>query len=123
LAALVLVGPLPAAGQSSPTKSSITSTASGDATADRNTYTQQARDDAQAWQQKLQSFNEAAEARGRKDLTTAENDLNEAWIKSETERHELETASAAGWESAKASYQTASRELADAWDRNRAREK
>jgi hypothetical protein len=48
---------------------------------------------------------------------TAEKDPSLAWIKAEAASRELRTAGAEGWHAAK----TASRELADAWDKSRAR--
>ena len=45
----------------------------------------------------------------------AENDLNNAWTKAETASSKLQTVGAESWESAKTSFEEASRELADTW--------
>jgi hypothetical protein len=122
--ALILVGPLllggvlpAAAGQSISADTPVRMAASGDSTADRDTYTQRARDDVQEWQRRLHDFSEKAKTDGQKDAAAAEHDLNEAWTKTEAEAHKLQTASAEDWERAKISYEKASQELADAWHR------
>jgi hypothetical protein len=116
---LVLLIPLAAVGQTNPVDSSVAPATSTAAVSDRTIYTQKAQRDAAVWQQKLQSFSAAAHADGRQDLSAAETDLSAAWAKSETQRHKLETAGEADWVSAKAEYEVASRELANAWDRYR----
>ena len=116
----MLIGTLPAvAGQSSSSGTQIQMAAGSNSTADRDTYTQKAQGDMQEWQQKLHAFSEKAKAKGEKAGNAAENELNTAWSKTEAEAHKLQTAGADDWESAKASYERATRELADAWDRNR----
>lgn len=77
----------------------------------------------QDWQQKLHAFSETAKAKGEKAGDAAAHELNTAWTKAQAQAHKLQTAGAEDWESAKASYEKASRELADAWDRNRPRHK
>ena len=65
---LMLIGALPAAaGQSIPALGSVALrvAAGGDTTADRDTYTQKAKDEMQGWQQKLHDFSEKAEAKGK----------------------------------------------------------
>jgi uncharacterized membrane protein len=117
---LMLIGALPqAAGQSSPSGTQVQSAAGSNAPADRDTYTQKARGDIRDWQQKLHDFSEDAKAKGQQAGNAAENDLNAAWTKTQAEAQKLQTATAAGWESAKASYEKASHELADAWDKVR----
>ena len=117
---LMLIGTLPAvAGQSNSSGTQIQMAAGSNSTADRDTYTQKAQGDMQEWQQKLRAFSETAKAKGEKAGNAAENELNTAWTKAQAEAHKLQTAGAEDWESAKASYEKASRELADAWDRNR----
>ena len=94
----MLFGALPAAaGQSISSDTPIQLAAAGDSTADRDTYTQKARDAMHEWQQKLHDFSAKAKAKGRKEGKVAENELNAAWTKAEAEQHKLETASAEGW--------------------------
>jgi hypothetical protein len=62
---LMLFGALPAvAGQSISSDTPIQLAAAGDSTADRDTYTQKARDAMHEWQQKLHDFSEKAKAQG-----------------------------------------------------------
>jgi CRISPR/Cas system-associated protein Csm6 len=77
----------------------------------------------QEWQQKLHDFSEKAEAKGQASTIAAEHDLNGAWTKTEAEADKLQTASAADWESAKISYEEASRDLAGTWDKIRPEDK
>jgi len=122
----MLIGALPAAGQSTlalgsgaPVRLAAGSNAT---TADRDTYTQQARDKMPEWQRKLHDFSEKAKTKGQEAGNAAGNDLNAAWAKTQAEAHKLQTATAEGWESAKASYEKASRELADTWDKIRSQD-
>ncbi|MGC2201257.1 MAG: hypothetical protein WA633_14065 [Stellaceae bacterium] len=114
----MLIGGLPAAGQSTLTLGSgapVQLAAGGDSTADRDTYTQKARDEMQEWQRKLHDFSAKAEAKGQEAGNAAENDLNKAWAQAEAASRKLQTVGAESWESAKTSFEEASRELADAW--------
>jgi hypothetical protein len=123
LAALIIVGPLmlfgaaAAADPSIQTDRSAQPAAGTEPAADRDSYTRRARDEMQAWQQKLHDFGVEAEAAGRKDTIAAEHDLSEAWAQAAADMSKLQAASAADWDSAKVSYETASRKLADTWDR------
>ena len=116
---LVLIGALPAAaGQSTVALGSgapVRLAAGNDTPADRDTYTQQARDKMQEWQRKLHDFSEKAEAKGKEAGDAAGNDLNKAWTKAEAASRKLQTVGAESWESAKTSFEKASHELADAW--------
>ena len=117
---LMLFGALPAvAGQSISSDTRIQLAAGGDSTADRDTYTQKARDAMHEWQQKLHDFSEKAKAKGQEEGNAAENELKAAWTKAEAEQHKLETASAEGWESAKISFEKASHDLKEVWDKIR----
>ncbi len=116
----MLVGGLSAATAQSVAAATSTRSASGtDATADRESYTQKARDDLHAWQLKLSDFDDKAEKTGRKDLASAKHDLHEAWARTATETDKLKDSSAEGWQSAKLSYEKASNELAADWDKVR----
>jgi|GEM_PF-1412374 len=120
LGPLMLVGALPAAaGHPVAFATQIQLAAGSDPTGDRDTYSQKARDDVQAWQRKLHDFSAKTQAEGRKDATAAQHDLNEAWTKAEAAANKLQTAGADGWESAKISYEKASQDLASSWDKVR----
>ena len=117
---LMLFGALPAAaGQSISSDTPIQLAAGGDSTADRDTYTQKAREAMHEWQQKLHDFSEKAKAKGQEEGNAAENELKAAWTKAEAEQHKLQSASAEGWESAKISFEKASHDLKEAWDKIR----
>jgi hypothetical protein len=120
---LMLIGALPAVGQSSSSATALPLATSGDSTANRDAYGQKARDDMRDWQEKLHDFGEKAQAEGHSDAIAAEHRLNEALTKTAAEAHKVQTASAVDWESAKSSYEKASRELADAWDKIRTEDK
>jgi len=90
---------------------------------DRSSYTQKARDDVHAWETKLSEFGDRTAAKGNADKTAIKLDLQAAWVKTKTEEDKLETASADGWQSAKASYETASRDLTGLWDKIRPADK
>ena len=117
---LMLCGALPAAaGQSISSDRPIQLAAGGDLTADRDAYTQKARDAMHEWQQKLHDFSEKAKAKGQEEGKAAENELKAAWTKAEAEQRKLETASAEGWESAKTSFEKAFHDLKEVWDKIR----
>jgi len=117
--ALGLLLPFAAIGQSDPVGTSVIPATSTAELYGRKIYTEKAGRDAVVWQQKLQSFNAAAHADGRQDLSAVETDLSAVWAKSETQRHKLETVGEADWENAKAEYEQSIRELATAWNRYR----
>lgn len=127
IGSFMLIGVLPAAAdQSAPVRGSTASVrlAATDASSSaRETYIQKTRSEMLEWQHKLISFNEKAEAKGKEATTAAEKDLHKAWAKADTAAHELEAVGAEGWKSAKATFETASRKLASAWDRVRPQDK
>ena len=120
IGSLVLFGALPAAaGQStlSPGASApVRLAANGDPTVDKDTYLQRARKEMQEWRRRLHDFSARAEANGKGTGNTAETDLNKAWTRTEAASRKLQTVGAEGWDHAKASFEQASHELADAWD-------
>jgi len=117
----ILIAALPAAAGAADT--SVQTTTSADSTPYQATYLQRARGDMQVWQQKLQDFGERTAAEAKKESNAADNDLKTAWAKTQVEAGKLQTASADGWESAKISFEKASRELSDAWDKIRPQDK
>jgi hypothetical protein len=113
---LMLIGAAPGADPSMPADQPAKPIAGTQPAADRDAYTQRAQDEMQLWQQKLHDFSVEAETAGQRDTIAAEHDLDEAWTQAAADMSKLRAASAAGWESAKASYEKASRKLADTWD-------
>jgi hypothetical protein len=115
-----LMGTLPAAGQSiQPPQfaAPLRVAAAADWRAERDTYVQKARDEVQAWQQKLHDLREKSKARNSEASITAQNDFNAAWTETEDAFHKLETVGAGDWESAKISFNKASQKLAAIWEK------
>ncbi len=115
---IILVGALPAAADPM-----IQVAANSDTSADRGSFTQAAQDDLHQWQQRVHDFDVSAEATGKADTIATEHALNAAWDRVQVEAGKLQTASKDEWETAKTSYQNATRNLADAWDKTRAENK
>jgi hypothetical protein len=114
---LMLVGAVAAADQPIPPDGPIHWTAGTDSVTLRETYMQRTRAELQEWRTKLYGFSERAKAEGKKDDDAAEQGLNAAWTKTQVESRNLQTVSEDGWETAKASFEKASKELAEAWDK------
>jgi len=115
-----LIGTLPAAGQSiQPPKSAalVRMAAVADWKAERDTYVQKARDEVQAWQQKLHDVREKTKTRNSEASIRAQNEFNAAWTETEDAFHKLETVGAEDWESAKISFNKASQKLATIWEK------
>jgi hypothetical protein len=117
---LLLIGALPAgAGQSPPALGSnapVGLAAGGDTAADRDTYTQKARNEMQEWRRKLHDFSEKAGASGKEAGNAAMTDLNRAWVKTEAASRKLQTVGADGWDHAKTSFEQASQALGTRFD-------
>jgi hypothetical protein len=115
---LILIGALPAASQSglgSGSGASVRLVVAHDSTADRETYTQKARDEMQLWQQKLHEFDAKVQAKATTAQTKAAKDLDNAWTEAKSASDRLDTAGERDWSRAKASFQTASHKLDLAW--------
>ena len=109
---LMAAGTLPAASQPA-------APAAIAATPDRTTYLQRAEVEMDGWRLKLHGMEDKAEATGQVAVTAAEADLRTAWNRTEADARNLRTATAAGWEEAKSSFEQASRDLQHAWDKSR----
>ena len=86
---------------------------------DRSTYLQRAEVEMDGWRLKLHGMEDKAEATGQVTATASEADLRVAWNRTEVDARNLRTATAAGWEEAKSSFEQASRDLQHAWDKSR----
>jgi hypothetical protein len=120
---LLLIGALPAAaGQSTLTPitgATIQLADAGGKTADQDTYTHEAKVEMRAWRRKLRDFGVTTKADGTEVRDATDKDLKVAWSKAKIASRNLQAASAEGWESAKVTYDQASRDLADAWHKVR----
>jgi TolA-binding protein len=116
----LLIGTFPAASQSIQPPQSASSfriAAVADWKTERDIYVQKARDEVQAWQQKLHDLREKVQTRNSEANITAQNDFNTAWKETEDAFRKLETVRAEDWESAKTSYNKASLKLAAIWEK------
>jgi hypothetical protein len=85
--------------------------------ADRESYTRKADDDVQAWQRKVHDFGERAEVKGKEARKATLQGLEAAWDRTQAEGRNLRTATADGWQAARLSFERASHDLSEAWDR------
>lgn len=123
---LLLLAASPAAGQAIPPHASgapTRLTAEGDFGAKKDEYVRRSKAEMQEWQQKVHDFDGTAEAKGHEANAAAESDLRKAWANAEAESRKLETASADGWDGARASFEKASQNLKDAWHRSHPEDK
>jgi hypothetical protein len=120
---LMLVGGLPAAGQSNSPAAPVPLAAGNETTTDRDSYTHRATGEMQDWQQKVQDFGEKAKAKGQEAGDATATAVNSAWARTQAAGRKLQEAGADGWEGAKASYEQATHKLADAWDKVRPEDK
>jgi hypothetical protein len=117
---IALIGTVPAAGQSAqPTPPTASSRLAGvaDWRAERDSYVQKARDDVQAWQQKLQDVRRKARAKNSEENIKARNDFNAAWTEADDAFRKLQIVGAEDWQGAKTSYNKASLKLAAIWQK------
>lgn len=120
----LIAGPILLVGALSAAADPLTQVAAdSDSSADRGSFTQAAEDDLHRWRQRVHDFDVSAEATGKADTIATEHALDAAWDRVQIEAGKLQTASRDGWESAKLSYQNASRDLTDTWDRTRSQSK
>ena len=118
VAPLLLAGALSTAGAQP-----VSSTTQTQPATERDSYTLKAQNDMQEWGQKLHRFGEKAKAKGQQAGDATADGLNAAWAKTQAEADKLRVAGADGWDSAKASYEKASHDLADTWNRIRPEDK
>ena len=111
LGLLALAAALPAAGQPIPPS------AGASTPSDHTAYLQRVQAEMDGWRLKLHGMADEAEATGQETATTAKTDLRVAWRKTEAGARNLQTASAAGWDDAKSSFERASEDLQHAWDK------
>jgi len=121
---LALAGAVPAAAQSKPEGTSVGAATTHDPAAERNSFTLRAHGEMDLWAQKLHDFNAKVETNPTETQTSASKNLDSAWTETKTAWSQLVTvglnvgtAGANDWESAKASFQTASDKLAAAWQK------
>ena len=117
---LALAAASPAAAQSKPASDqgvSVGVANSRDTAAERSSYTRTAQDEMKLWQQKFRDFDAKMQAKATEAKTRASKDLDDAWAETKSAYSQLETAGETDWNSAKASFKTASAKLAAAWQK------
>ena len=117
---LALAAASPATAQSRPASeqgATVEAANSRDTTAERSSYTRTAQDEMKLWQEKFRDFDAKMQAKATEAKTRASKDLDDAWAKTKSAYSELETAGETDWNSAKASFKTASAKLVVAWQR------
>ena len=102
---------------STATSAAVQLVAVSDQVADRDSYKQKAEADMREWRRKLHDFGAKAEATGKQAGDTAKSDLDQAWASADDAAAKLKAAGDKDWESAKARFETATHELAEAWRR------
>jgi len=113
LGLLALAAMSPAAGQPIPPA------AGPSIPSDRDTCLQRVDAEMDGWRMKLHGMREKAVATVQETATAAEADLRSAWDQTKADAGVLRTATAAGWEDAKSSFERASQNLSRAWDKTR----
>jgi hypothetical protein len=117
---LALAAASPAAAQSKPVSDqgvSVGTANSHDPAAERSSFSQTAQSDMKLWQQKLADFDAKMQTKATETKTKASKELDDAWAETKSAFRQLETAGEADWNSAKASFKTASAKLAAAWQK------
>ena len=108
---LLALAALPAAGQA------VSPPVAASPASDHGAYLQRVQAEMDGWRLKLHGMADQAEATGQETATAAKADLRAAWSRTEADARTLQTASAAGWDEAKSSFEQASQDLQHAWDR------
>src|SRR6185312_7226482 len=85
--------------------------------AERSIFAQKAQEEVRIWERKLHDFDTKVQAGATDAKASVSKDLNDAWVQTKTASARLETAGEKDWDSAKASFQTASHKLAVAWQK------
>lgn len=117
-AALLASGALPTSAATAPLPggpAALRATLVDDAASDRDSFTAKAEAQMRDWQHKLDDAAQTAKAKGAEGGAAASHALDHAWTKTKEASHQLETASADGWDKAKAEFEKASNDLSAQW--------
>ncbi|HYM32221.1 MAG TPA: hypothetical protein VEU47_13030 [Candidatus Cybelea sp.] len=90
---------------------------SGDFATTRNEYEHKARRQIDEWQQKMSRFGDDAKDTASKAADSAEARLRVAWGDVKQRWEQLESASADGWDKARAAFEKASNRMKEAWNK------
>ena len=114
-APLLLISPLSIA-IAAPQPSGFVQLADGEVPVnDRLSYMHQTQVKMQEWKHKLRDLSEKAKASGQSAEASTDKDLQKLWEKTKAASRKLQAASADDWEAARASYETESHNLDEAW--------
>ena len=84
----------------------------------KDKYVAQAREQLEEWRHKLDALGDKANAQATTTSEQARSDVNAAWRRAQIEEKRLEGASEDGWARVKSSFERASDDLKDTWNRN-----
>jgi hypothetical protein len=115
--ALVRAARPPVAAPASP---AIRHVADGDFDTGKDRYVAQAREEMAEWRRKLDRLADKAGEHTAATGEAAHQDLDRAWQRAKVEEGRLEVASHEGWGKLKESYEKASQNLKETWDRQSA---
>lgn len=82
---------------------------------DRLSYMHQAQVKMQEWKHKLRDFSDKAKASSKDAAVSSDEEIKVLWDKTKAASRRLQAASADEWESARASYESESHNLEEAW--------
>jgi hypothetical protein len=124
LGAFLLIGPLADAGaQPAPPDADTRPAVNTGSAGLRDRYIQKSEAELDEWQAKLVQFDEETKARAQQVGAAARADLMAALDKAEAGAWKMQTVAADGLENAKVSYEKATSELADTWEKMRPEER
>ncbi len=89
-----------------------------DFTATKDAYVKQMNDQMADWHQKLDKYSADAKAKGDQAAHDTDKDLRQAWTATKRASRRVAHATAAGWDKAKAAFDSASARLKQDWDRD-----
>ncbi len=83
----------------------------------RETFAQRAEIEMKEWDLRFHDFSNRAQAEDEAAGSTSDRDLHAAWTDTREAAHKLRTATAHGWQKAKAYYERKAQDLQGAWNR------
>jgi hypothetical protein len=84
----------------------------------KDKYVSQAREQMDEWRHKLDELSDKANTQAHTTTESARGDIDAAWRRAQAEEKHLEGASEDGWAHVRSSFEKASQDLKDTWNRN-----
>ena len=98
-------------------QSAVVRVADSDFSTTKDRYVDKAQSTVDEWRRKLNAAADDAGAHARATGNAADADLNAAWQKTQAAAKQLAAASASQWDKARSSFEKASQDLTDRWNR------